>query len=130
MTLWSRLAAQWELKLLSVAFAVLLWIFVTSGDKLEAVFAVPLDLTERPLGLEVTSLGVEVVVVRVEGPRSVVSGLREEHLRAAVSLRDAQAGRFEARILPGNVVAPRGVRVVEVTPSQIRATLARSAARS
>lgn len=128
--LWTRLTAQWELKVLSVAFALLLWIFVISEDKLEAVFAVPIDLTDRPAGLEVTSLGVEVVVVRVEGFRSVVGRLRDEHLRAEVSLREAQPGRFVARILPSNIVAPRGVRVVEVTPSQVRATLARTPARS
>jgi hypothetical protein len=128
--LWTRLITQWELKILSVAFALLLWIFVTSEDKLEAVFAVPLDLVDRPADLEVTALGVEMVVVRVEGFRSLVGRLRDEHLRAEVSLRDAQPGPFVARILPQNVVAPRGVRVIEVTPSQIRATLARSPARS
>ena len=84
MTLWSRLAAQWELKLLSVAFAVLLWIFVSSGDKLEAVFAVPLDLTDRPPGLEVTSLGVEVVVVddfSDDGTADVVEELGLDNVR-------------------------------------------------
>ena len=70
------------------------------------------------------------VVVRVEGYRSVVDRVRDEHLRAEVSLRDAQPGRFVARILPGNIVVPRGIRVVEVTPSQVRAMLARSPARS
>ena len=118
-----RLAGHWQLKLLSVAFAVALWAFVTSEDKSDAVYTVPLDLTDRAPGLEVTSLGVETVVVRVEGLRSVLARIREEDFRAEVSLRNAQPGKFVARILPKDIRAPRGVRVVWVSPSQVRATL-------
>ena len=119
----SWLLQHWQLKLLSVVFAVLLWAFVVSEDRHEVVLAVPLDLIDRPAGLEVASIGVEAVVVRLEGLRGVVSRLRDDDLRAEVSLRDARAGRFVARLAPDNVRVPRGVRVVQVTPSQVNATL-------
>jgi hypothetical protein len=63
------------------------------------------------------------VIVRVEGRRSRLRALREEDFRAEVSLKGAQPGRFVARIQPENVLAPPGVRIVRVTPSDVRGVL-------
>lgn len=117
------LLEHWTLKLVALAFSVGLWLFVTTEDRGDAVFTVPVDLVEAPAGVEVESVGVETVIVRVEGRRSLLRRLREEDFRAEVSLRNARPGRFVARILPEHVIAPRGVRVVRVTPAEIRATL-------
>jgi hypothetical protein len=117
-----RLCEHWPLKVLSLVFAVGLWAFV-SADWGEALFTLPLDLTGTPPGLVVTSVSVETVVVRVSGRRSLLSRLREEDFRAEVSLQGAEAGRVMERILPGNVTTPPNVRVLRVTPSQVRATL-------
>jgi YbbR domain-containing protein len=114
---------NWSLKLMSLAFAVGLWLFVATEDRTDHVFTVPLDLVDRPPGVEVTSLGVETVSVRVEGRRSLLRTLHEEDLRAEVSLKGARPGRFVARIQTENVSAPPGVRVVRVTPSEVRAVL-------
>lgn len=119
-----RLLDHWQLKLLSLGFAIALWTFVSASDRGEAVYAIPLDLVERPPGLEVTTAGVETVVVRVEGLRKVLARVREEDLRAEVSLSGAGAGAFVARIQPRNVTVPRGVRVIWLAPSQVRVTLA------
>jgi hypothetical protein len=124
-----RFLPHWQLKLLSVIFAVLLWVFVVSEDRNEVVLAVPLDLVDRPAGLDVAMVGVEAVVVRLEGLRGVVSRLRDDDLRAEVSLRDARPGRFVARLAPANIRVPSGVRVVQVTPSQVSATLVAAPAR-
>ena len=118
-----RLLEHWPLKLLSIAFAVALWVFVASSDQGEAVYTVPLALSGAPQSLDVTSVGVETVVVRVQARRSVLARLREEDFRAEVSLESAQAGRFVARLLPENVRAPRGVKVVQVSPAQVRVVL-------
>ena len=84
---------------------------------------IPLDLVDRPANVDVASLGVEAVVVRVEGRESVLRRLHETDFRAEVSLKRAQPGRFVARIDTDNVSAPPGVRVVRVTPSEVRAVL-------
>jgi hypothetical protein len=123
------LLPNWRLKLLSLGFAVALWVFATSGDRSEAVLTVPLDLVDRPVGIDVTDVGVESVVVRVEGLRTSLARLREEDLRVEVSLRGARPGRFVARIRTSDVTVPRGVRVLWLTPSQVRATLAAAPAR-
>jgi hypothetical protein len=118
-----RLLEDWPIKVVAVVFAVGLWAFVVTEERTDAVFTVPLDLVDRPPGLEVASIGVESVVVRVEGRDSRLRRLHEEDFRAEVSLKSAQAGRFVARIDTENVSAPAGVRVVRVTPSEVRAIL-------
>ena len=119
----ARLRAHWQLKLLSVGFAAALWLFVVSESRTEMVFTIPLDLSDWPAGLEVTSVSTDSVVVRVEGLRPVLDRLRDESFRAEVSLRGAKPGRIVAEIRPQNVTAPRGVRVLRVTPSRVRAAL-------
>jgi YbbR-like protein len=118
-----RILGDWPLKAVAVVFAVALWAFVVTEERTDAVFTVPLDLVDRPPGLEVASIGVESVVVRVEGRHSRLRRLHEEDFRAEVSLKSAQAGRFVGRIDTDNVSAPAGVRVVRVTPSEVRAIL-------
>jgi hypothetical protein len=119
----TRLVEHWPLKLVSILFAMGLWLFVAAEDRADAVFTVPLDLIDRPAGVDVTSLGVETVIVRVEGRRTLLRTLREEDFRAEVSLKNTVPGRFALRVLPHNVSAPPGVRVVRVTPSEVRGTL-------
>jgi YbbR domain-containing protein len=114
---------HWPLKLVAVVFAVALWVFVMTEERTDAVFTVPLDLVDRPAGVEVASVGVETVVVRVEGRETQLRRLHEADFRAEVSLKSARPGRFVARIDTDNVSAPVGVRVVRVTPSEVRALL-------
>src|SRR5262249_42420795 len=41
---------HWQLKLLSLVFAVALWVFLVVEDKGEAVYTVPLDVKNVPVG--------------------------------------------------------------------------------
>jgi hypothetical protein len=118
-----RLLEDWPVKVVAVVFAVALWAFVVTEERTDAVFTIPVDLVDRPTNVDVASLGVEAVVVRVEGRESVLRRLHETDFRAEVSLKSAQPGRFVARIDTENVSAPPGVRVVRVTPSEVRAVL-------
>jgi YbbR domain-containing protein len=117
------LLENWPLKLASLAFAIGLWLFVATEERTEAVFTVPLNLVDPPPGAQVTSLAVDTVAVRVEGRDSLLRRLHEEDFRAEVSLKNVPPGRFVARIQPESVSAPRGVRVVRVTPSEVRGVL-------
>ena len=123
MELRRRLLENWPIKVVAMVFAVALWAFVVTEERTDAVFTVPLDLVDRPVGVEVASVAVETVVVRVEGRDSVLRRLHEADFRAEVSLKSAQPGRFVAHIDTDNVSAPIGVRVVRVTPSEVRAVL-------
>jgi len=119
----ARLLDHWQLKLLSLVFAVALWVIVAVEDIGEAVYTVPLDLTQLPPGLQVTALGVDTVDVRLHGLRHVLSRIEERALRVRVSLLGARPGDLVLVIRPEDVPVPRGVQVVRVTPSRIQATL-------
>jgi YbbR domain-containing protein len=117
-----RVAAHWQLKLLSLALAVGLWAFVASEDRGEAVYTVALEVVP-PSGFAVASVGTETVEVRLAGLRSVLTRLRERDLRAIVALRDASPGDLQVRVVPEDVATPPGVRVVRITPSRVRITV-------
>jgi len=123
MALLARLAEHWQLKLLSLAFAVGLWMFVASEEQFDARYTVPLELVSVPSGLEVTALASEMVDVRVRGRRSVLARVNERDFRARLSLADAQPGEAAVALLPQHVTAPGGVAVVGVTPGRVKLTL-------
>jgi hypothetical protein len=123
MSLTRRVVEHWPLKLLSVVFAVAVWAVVASEDKTEAVYTVPLDVVGLPPGLQVATLGVETVEVRVQGLRHVLARLPEQNLRVEVNLASARPGEISFPIRPEDVVAPRGVQVVRVIPPRVRATI-------
>lgn len=123
MTRWRALLDHWQLKLLSVLFAVALWLFVVSEDKVETVFAAPLELREVPPGLEIARVETDTVEVRVRGLRSIVSRVRDRDLRVTVDLEGASPGETVVRLLPEQIRVPRGVEVLRVTPSRVRVVL-------
>jgi YbbR domain-containing protein len=123
MAVLARLLRHWELKLLSVIFAVGLWLFVATEDRGTELYTVPLDIVDVPPGLQVTEIGPETVDVRVEGRRSVLSRLPPSDLRARIALKDAGPGELTVPVQPQNVAAPRSVNVVRVMPAYVRLTL-------
>lgn len=114
------ITTHWQLKLLSVGFAVLLWIFVASEEKAETVFSVPIEFSQIPPGLEIVGGDSDSVDVRIQGLRRVLSRLRSRELRVTVDLREARAGEATVRLTPAEVHTPPGVQVLRVTPSRLR----------
>jgi YbbR domain-containing protein len=121
----AALTRHWQLKLLSLVFATALWAFAVSEDTGESAYTVPVNLTDLPPGTEVTAVTDDMVDVRLQGVRTLLARLSERDVRVAVSLRDARPGDVLARITAENIRVPRGIRVVRVTPSRVRATLER-----
>jgi hypothetical protein len=115
---------HWQLKLLSVGFAVGLWMFVASEEQSDARYTVPIEIASVPGGLTVSARGVETAEVRVRGRRSVLARVRESDVRARLSLENLPPGEATVPLLPQHVTAPRGVSVVGVTPARVRVTLA------
>ncbi|WP_258358700.1 CdaR family protein [Moorella sulfitireducens] len=108
---------DWIYRLLAVALAVILWIYVTgeqnpTGQK---VVLVPLETENLGEGLVVADRP-EEVQVRVEGRKATISNLLSRDVHAYVNLRDAKVGD---NLLPVRVEVPEGVNVVHVNPGQV-----------
>jgi len=119
----ARFTEHWQLKLLSLVFAVGLWMFVASEEQSEARYTVPLELVSVPSGLEVTALGTETVDVRVRGRRRTLVRVNERNVRARLSLAGAQPGEAVMALLPQHVTTPGSVSVVSVTPARVKLTV-------
>ena len=107
------------LKVLSVAFAVLLWLFVSGDETVERGLRVPLEFQQFPGGLEMMGEAPSLVDVRVRGASSALSRLGPGDIVAQLDLKSAVVGRRLFQITPEQVRTPFGVQVVQVTPPSI-----------
>jgi YbbR domain-containing protein len=119
------LTRHWELKILALAFAAGLWVFVMTSEKTNLVVALPLELGPVPTGLVVTSEQPESVEVQLHGLRSALSRVSPDSLRVRVNLAGARPGDFLISLGPEQIVVPPGVSVLRVSPSVVRVALAR-----
>jgi hypothetical protein len=120
----SAIVRHWELKILALAFAVALWLFVMTSEKSDLMLSAPIQLEDLPAGLVVVGEQPDSVDVQLHGLRANLLRMSADHLRARVSLADAEPGEITLRVLPEHITVPPGVTVLRVTPSRIRMTLA------
>ncbi|GAB4251083.1 CdaR family protein [Deferrisoma sp.] len=113
------LTENWGLKLLSLGFAVLLWMFVVGEKRSEVSLTVPLELTGIPSDRVVVSPVPEAIRVRVNGPRTLLAAIDPAKLRVSLDLEGVQPGISSFEILPSRLNLPRGVDVTYISPSVI-----------
>jgi len=114
---------HWELKLLSLCVAFTLWLFVVGGEKGEVVLAAPVEYLNIPSGLILGGSAPDAVDVQVEGLRSALQRLTGDDLRVQVSVARLGPGDAMVPLHPDQVLAPRDVTVLRVSPARIRLVL-------
>jgi YbbR domain-containing protein len=114
------------LKLLSLGFAIVLWVYVSVGQtELESSARVAVETKNLPKRLVRVSDLPNELEIKVRGPRNMLRGLRDRSLSYAIDLSRATAGTMSARVYPPNIEGlPKGARVTEISPSQIQLKLA------
>lgn len=104
-----RLLNNWQLKLLAVAIALALWIFVVGQEKAEITVKVPVEITNIPKQVVVAGDVVPAVNVRLYGPRSLTRRVAEKRLAKNVSLTGMRPGEHSYQVLPEDLdLPPRG----------------------
>ena len=112
--------SHFALKLVSVAFAVMLWYVVASQQSaVERGLRIPLELTNLPANLEMVEPPQESVDVRVRGAADLLGRLGPGDLVATIDLSSAQPGRRLFHIAPERVRAPFAVEVAQVSPQSV-----------
>ena len=119
------ISRHWELKLLAVALASGLWVFVMTSEKTNLVVSLPIELDSVPPGLVVTGERPESVEVQLHGLRAALSRMTLESLRVRVSLSGAGPGDLVISLGAEQIVVPPGVSVLRVNPAVVRVALAR-----
>lgn len=117
------------LKLLSVALASLVWLLVSGEQIVERALRVPLEFVNLPAHLESIGETPNVVDVRVRGSSGVLGRVAAGELVTVLDLRTARAGQRLFHLTASDVLAPFGIEVVQVSPSNLSITFERSASK-
>ncbi|HBT84185.1 MAG: YbbR domain pair protein [Desulfuromonadales bacterium GWD2_61_12] len=116
---------NWQLKAISLAFALVLWFSVMGERKLEIGFTVPLELKNVPEGMMVASEVPSQVDVRLSGPRTMLLNLGPKDIRIAVELNELKPGLTSFRRLEERLDIPAGIKVTRLSPSFVDIKLER-----
>lgn len=123
--LWERIVllsrSNLGLKALSLIIALGLWL---AGHRdIERAIEAPVELLNVPSDLMVTDNRVDYVILRVMGPRTLVSTLDSEDVKLSMDLRGARSGSASYPLGAHSFNIPRGVTVARITPPVIHLRL-------
>ena len=114
------------LKLISLAFALVLWFFVMGEQRHEVSHAVPVEYRNLPKGLVIANEVPATVSVTLSGPRALLSRVSTEHLNLSLDLNELPPGMTSFRRLDEKLRAPSGLVVTRISPAGIDVRLERS----
>ena len=105
------------LKVLALIIAVGLWL---AGQRdIERSIEVPVEVRNLPAGLMLMDNRVDFVVLRLSGPRRLVSTFDAETLKLGLDLSAAKPGPASFPVSSSSLNIPRGVTVSRITPPLI-----------
>jgi YbbR domain-containing protein len=108
------------LRLISLALAIGLWIFVNAGQRAAPeTFHVPVSYRDLPLGFILTNPHPDSVTIQVTGPRTLLSIIDPSRLTLRLDLTGVGIGQASFKISPDAFSVPRHTEVTSIVPSQI-----------
>jgi YbbR domain-containing protein len=105
-----------RLKLVAIVFSVGLWFFVGGQRGAQVGFLMGLDLAEIPQDMVVVGEAPKQVEVRLSGPQGFINNLSPSQVSVEMDFTGAREGLNTYRIETHDVVVPRGIKVVSVSP--------------
>jgi len=123
--LWDRIVflagSNFGLKVLAIVIAVGLW--VAGHRDVERAVEVPVEFRNIPSDLMVLDNRVDYVVLRLNGPRTLVSTLDAGDLKLNLDLDGAKAGAVSYPLSSTSFNIPRGVTIARITPPVVHLRL-------
>src|SRR5215813_7232698 len=123
--LWERVVSlagsNHGLKVLALVIAVGLWL---AGHRdIERAIEAPVEFRNIPSDLMVMDNRVDYVVLRLMGPRTLVSTLDAGDLKLNLDLDGAKAGAVSYPLSSASFNIPRGVTIARITPPVVHLRL-------
>lgn len=123
--LWDKIVSaagsNFGLKALALIIAGGLWL---AGHRdIERSVEVPVELRNVPQDLMVVENRVDFVVLRLSGPRTLVSTIDADELRLSLDLNGAKSGAAGYPLTSASFNIPRGVTVARITPPVVHLRL-------
>lgn len=116
---------NWILKLISLAFALVLWFFVMGESRMEVNHIVPLEYKGLPEGLMIASEVPTSVALRINGPRALQVNLGPNDIELSVDLKGLSAGVTSFKRLDETLDIPSGLKITRISPSYVDVKLER-----
>ena len=107
------------LKIISLAFAVGLWMAVARDQQAEVPIQVPVEFRNVPQDLEISSEHIPEVQIRLRGAERLMRRLQRSDVDLRVDLSDVKAGERTFDLSSQQVHHPYDLEVVSVVPSQL-----------
>lgn len=114
-----KIFENWILKLISLAFAVVLWFFVMGESRMEVNHIIPVEYENLPEGLMIANEVPTSVSLRISGPRALHANLDPEDISFNVDLEDLSPGVTSFRRLEENLNLPSGLKITRISPSYV-----------
>lgn len=111
---------NFSLKILSLFFAVSLWLFVNLKATAETTLQIPVHWENLPSFLEITNEVIDSVRVQVTGPRRILSHLEPSRLPVTLDLSDAQVGLSSYQLNEKMIHLPPGLTATVLPPDTIQ----------
>jgi YbbR domain-containing protein len=121
---------NWILKLVSLAFAVVLWFFVMGESRMEVNHIVPMEYENLPEGLMIASEVPTSAAIRISGPRALQTNLSPGDINLSVDLEDLPAGVTSFKRLDETLNIPSGLKITRISPSYVDVKLEKVRERS
>jgi YbbR domain-containing protein len=123
--IWEKIVAlggsNFGLKALALIIAVGLWL---AGHRdIERAIEVPVEFRNIPADLMVMDNRVDYVVVRLMGPRTLVSTLDADDMKLMLDLNGTKAGSLSYPLSAASFNLPRGATIARITPPVVHLRL-------
>lgn len=118
-----RLFHNLDLKLFSLGLAFALWLVVAGEQRVEHALNVPLNLTGLPEKMALVNDPGGSVTVKLRGPKSLVTALATDEVHLNLELSRLKEGENLVTVKAEQIPVPRGVEVLQVSPSRVRVVL-------
>jgi YbbR domain-containing protein len=118
------------LKVLALSLATLLWLTVAGEHVVERALRVPLELRDKPEGLEIVGDPPIAVDVLVRGSSALLSRLELGEVVAVLDLSAARPGSRLFHLRTDQVKVPYGVDVAQIVPATLSVELEKSSTRA
>lgn len=107
-----------HLQILSLIIAMVLWMLVLTGDTVEMTARIPLEIVVSK-GMTISNEVPDEVTFTLSGPRAFLKRLDPDDLMIQMDLRNIEPGFVTLRVRPSMLDVPKGVRVLQYSPSYV-----------
>lgn len=119
----NRMTHNWQLKLLAIAIAVIMWLIIVGVEKAELTIQIPVEISGVAQGMIVAGEVPAELSVRLYGPRTLIRGLAQRNPVKQINMNGLGPGDHIFRLGNQDLTLPPWVTMTRVDPAEIKIKL-------